>query len=287
MAKVISIVNNKGGVGKTTTAVNLADALSREGMRVLVLDIDPQANTSSTIGLVSPYKVKRTMVDLLLDDSVSLPAAIESPTKVEGVDLVYGHIHLTSADEKLRMRSLDPARELANKLKGAINAYDIVLIDIPPQLSMLTANALAASSHYIIPVESGSQYSLEGMDELIRYVNRILKIQPELKRLGILLTKHDGRKKVCRIVSQAVSEEYPDVFRTQISNNTLIAKSELVCKTVLQIDRRANVSREYVDLAREILERLGIASQRGIKVDEEDRDDLSDRVEAGAGYGQA
>lgn len=259
MAVVISIVNNKGGVGKTTTTVNLADALARLNLRVLVLDIDPQADASGTIGRMSPYQVKRNMESLLLEESVPLASTIETDTKIPGVDLVYAHVNLTSTDEKLRARSMDPARELAHKLRGAVDAYDIVLIDNPPQLSMLTANALAASDYYLIPMESGSQYSLEGMEDLIRYVQRILKVQPNLKRLGVLLTKHDGRKTVCQVVSKSVQQSYPDVFETRISASTKISQSQILQQSVLQMDRRAGISREFADLAREVVARLGLS----------------------------
>lgn len=258
MAVIISVVNNKGGVGKTTTTVNLADALARLGLRVLVMDIDPQSDASGTIGRISPFQIKRNMESLLLDESVPLAATIDTDTRIPGVDLVYSHINLTSTDEKLRVRSMEPARELAHKVSGAVDAYDVVLIDTPPQLSMLMANALAASDYYLIPMESGSQYSLEGMEELIRYVQRILKIQPKLQRLGVLLTKHDGRRTVCQAITAAVHKEYPDVFTTRISSSTKVSQSQVYQQSVLQMDRRANVSREFADLAREVVARLNI-----------------------------
>ena len=256
-AIVISITNHKGGTGKTTTTVNLADALAREGMKVLVVDMDPQSNASTTIGKDSPYKVKNNVAEMLFGDvsGSSIAAAVHSDNRIPGVDLIYSSIKLASLDEKLRTKSFNPAKVLDNKLSVFRDHYDYILIDCPPSLSLLPANALAASDYYLVPLESGSQFGLDGIEDLQDFIGRIKEVNPRLKEVGVVLTKHDGRKTVCQIMAKIVSERFPNVFKTTISGSTKISQAIMARESVIQLDRKSRVSREYVALAREIMER--------------------------------
>src|SRR5262245_56817655 len=167
MACVISVVNQKGGVGKTTTVVQLSSALARLGYPVLVIDLDPQANLSTTLGLIDPYEVKTTIATLMLDKTVPPPAPWYD-TIAEHVQLRYGHVQLTKVERDLPRMSITMPGHVLRKLLShmALTDESILLLDCPPSLSLLTVNALVASDYCLIPIESGSKYSLDGYEDL-------------------------------------------------------------------------------------------------------------------------
>lgn len=256
--KVLSIVNQKGGVGKTTTVVNLAAALSRLGHSVMVIDLDPQANASGTLGKMDPYEVKFTSANLMLDKG---DIAAPWHDTIEGdVRLIYGHVGLTRVDRELpRIHLTMPASVLKRRLEQmALGEDEIVLIDCPPTLSLLTVNALVASDFYIVPMESGSKYSLDGyqdLEELIRDVRD--NANRSLNLLGVLITKHDGRKNVCKAMKSAIERRFPDlVFKTAVSASARIQEAESTKKTIFQLDRQSTGARDFMQCGREVLERL-------------------------------
>ena len=188
MAYVISVVNQKGGIGKTTTVVNLSAALARLGYPVLVIDIDPQANASATLGLMDPYEVKSTAATVMLDKTDAVAPWYD--TIEEQVQLIYGHVQLTKVErELLRISMTMPALVLRKRLsRMALTEDQIVLIDCPPSLSLLTVNALVASNYCLIPMESGSKYSLDGYEDLEELIRDVKDVNPDLDILGVLLT---------------------------------------------------------------------------------------------------
>jgi chromosome partitioning protein len=257
MPHFISVVNQKGGVGKTTTVVNLSAALARLGYPVLVVDLDPQANASRTLGLMDPYEVKATVATVMLDKSD--PVAPWYETIEDNVQLLYGHVQLTKVErELLRISMTMPALVLRKRLSRMALAEDhIVLLDCPPSLSLLTVNALVASDFVIIPMESGSKYSLDGYEDLEELIRDALDVNPNLDILGVLITKHDGRKNVCKAMKAAIERRFREkVFLTTIVSAAKIQEAETLKKTVFQIDRQSTGARDFMELGREILGRL-------------------------------
>jgi chromosome partitioning protein len=257
MPHVISVVNQKGGVGKTTTVVNLSAAVARLGYPVLVVDLDPQANASRTLGLMDPYEVKSTVATVMLDKSD--PVAPWYGTIEGNIQLLYGHVQLTKVErELLRISMTTPALVLRKRLSRMALAEDhVVLIDCPPSLSLLTVNALVASDYCIIPMESGSKYSLDGYEDLEELIRDVKDVNPDLDILGVLITKHDGRKNVCKAMKSAIERRFRDrVFATTVVSAAKIQEAETMKKTVFQLDRQSTGARDFMELGREVLARL-------------------------------
>jgi len=271
MPHIISVVNQKGGVGKTTTVVNLAAALARLGHPVLVIDLDPQANASRTLGLVDPYEVKATVATVMLDKSE--PVAPWYETIEDNVQLVYGHVQLTKVErELLRISMTMPALVLRKRLSTMALADDhIVLLDCPPSLSLLTVNALVAANSCIIPMESGSKYSLDGYEDLEELIRDARDVNPGLDILGVLITKHDGRKNVCKAMKTAIEKRFREkVFATTIVSAAKIQEAETLKKTVFQVDRQSTGARDFMELGREVLTRLKLEP---VKLSEESEEE--------------
>ncbi|MCB6185132.1 ParA family protein [Leeia sp. TBRC 13508] len=254
----ISVANHKGGCGKTTTVVNLAAEFARLKFSVLVIDLDPQANASLHIGKKHPSEVAVTCVDILLKDNPALPQAIHSDTNIEGVDLIYGSLTLGKAEDELKDLSPRPSEELRQKLDPLNGIYDIILIDCPPSLRLLTSNALAASTHYMIPIESGSQYGLYGVHDLTHHVEKLKRINPKLELLGALLVKHDERQNVCKIMERAAREQIGKLIPIKIPTSTKVNQAAIANMSLHAVDRSAKISREFKDLAQYIVNELKI-----------------------------
>lgn len=266
--KTISIINQKGGVGKTTTVVNVAAALSRLGHSVLVVDLDPQANASTTLGKMDPYEVKFTTANLLLDKE-STVAAPWHDTIEEDVRLIYGHVALTRVDRELqKIHMLTPGNALKQRLgQLAIGTDEIVLLDCAPSLSLLTINALVASDYYIVPMESGSKYSLDGYSDLEEVIKDVSQdgVNPKLACLGVLITKHDGRKNVCKAMKTAIEKRFSDlVFKTAIASSARIQDAEIMKKTIFQLDRQSTGARDFMQFGREVLSRLHLSPLKDV-----------------------
>jgi len=278
--KTISIINQKGGVGKTTTVVNLSAALARLGHPVTVLDLDPQANASATLGKMDPYEVKFTTANLLLDKESDIPAAPWHDSIENDVRLIYGHVGLTRVDRDIaKIHVLTPGAALKRRLGKLALGDEIVLIDCAPSLSLLTVNALVASDYYIVPMESGSKYSLDGygdLQELIRDVSE--DVNPRLSCLGVLITKHDGRKNVCKGMKSAIEKRFGDlVFKTAIASAVRIQDAEGFKKTIFQLDRQSTAARDFMALGREVLQRLQL---RPLKEDVDESAEMTTSSEA-------
>lgn len=257
MAHILTISNHKGGAGKTSTCYNLADAFARRGLSVLCVDMDPQANLSSSLLVdTHPSTLRHTVAEMLLD-TCSTEDAVIRDTTIPGVHLISGAIRLSGLEEKLRT-DFSPATRLRDKTEILGKAYSIVIIDTPPSLGLLTANALTASDFYLLPMDSGSKWGLDGSNDFQDMVKRIRKINPKLRLAGVLLTRFDGRKTVCMEVEKVVQTDFDRVFESRISTSTNVQKSEMAQQTVLQLDRKSKSSREYANLADEVINLLGL-----------------------------
>ena len=277
MPHVISVVNQKGGVGKTTTVVNLSAAIARLGYPVLAIDFDPQANASNTLGLQDPYEVRWTTASVMLDKSS--PTAPWYDTIEENVQLIYGHVQLTKVEREIQRISMTtPAFVLKKRLeKLALTDDHIVLIDCPPSLSLLTVNALVASDYCIVPMESGSKYSLDGYEDLEELIVDVRDVNPSLDILGVLITKHDGRRNVCKAMKSAIERRFGrKVFETTIVSGTKIQEAETQKKSIFQQDRQSTGARDFMNLGREVLSRLLLQPVE----DEEDSADSAAKVSA-------
>lgn len=265
MAIKIAVAMQKGGVGKTSTVVNLADALRRFGFRVLVIDLDPQANACRILGTAAPTSVFPTVTDLILNSQTQLRETINA-TKIPDVSLVYSNIKLAAIDHRLRNPEQypQPLQQLQRKLDGDAG-FDFILLDCPPSLSLLTMNGLAASDHLIVPMESGSQFSFDGVEDLLDIVKVVQTVQPKLELLGVLVTKHDRRQNVCKAVFSTITDKFgDDVFKTTITSSTAARKAEFGGVSVIQFDRKSTASRDYMELAREMLSRLNVKPRRQV-----------------------
>ena len=251
MGKIIAVVNQKGGVGKTTTAVNLTAALKELGTKVLLCDFDPQANATSGFG-VEKRKVKASVYDVLINDTPAADAVIHTD---------YGDLLPSSADlagAGVELVSLpDPHHRLKNALEKLRDSYDLILIDCPPSLEMLTINALAAADGILIPVQC-EYYALEGLTDLMSTLRMVKKkVNPGLDIFGVALTMDDGRTNFSAQVAQEVRRHFPGkAFATVIPRNVRLAEAPSHGLPVTAYDRSSRGAKAYLDMAAEIREIL-------------------------------
>ena len=270
MAHVLSVINQKGGVGKTTTVINLSAALARLGYPVLVIDMDPQANASKTLGHQHPHEVLWTSAKLLSDKVGTVPPSPWYDTIEEDVSLIYGHISLTRV-ERVMMSSAMPQLLLRSQLEQmALDSDHIVLIDCPPSLSLLTVNALVASDGCVIPLESGSKYSLDGYEDLEELIRDVRPVNARLGVFGVLINRHDGRKKIHQAMYDAILRRFGEqVFRTSISPSVKIEETAAMKRSIFQHDRKSTGARDFMELGREVLTKLDWGSPPVIAQDAE------------------
>ena len=257
-AKIIAIANHKGGCGKTTTSVNLASELGRAGHSVLLIDMDPQANASLHIGLKHPSEVPVSCAELLLGDLELLPQSIQEETTLKNVSLIGGSLNLGYAEDKLREDAPRPSEELAQKISPLVHFFDVIIIDCPPSLKLLSGNALAAATHVIIPIESGSQYGLYGVSDLLKHIDKIRRINPELSILGGLLIRHDRRLTVCKLIEGAAEKQFGQLLPTRIPSTTKVNQAVILKKSIFDVDHSSKVSRAFYELAKYISEKLDL-----------------------------
>jgi chromosome partitioning protein len=252
MIRVV-IANQKGGVGKTTTAINLATALAAIGWKVLLVDMDPQGNASTGLG-VSQAQRERSSYDVLIGDASVIESVV--PTRVPKLDLLASTVDLSGAEIEL-VALEDRARKLERALDETGGRWDICLIDCPPSLGLLTVNALVAARHLLVPLQC-EFFALEGLSQLLQTVERIrLAFNPELAILGVALTMFDRRNNL----SQQVAEDVraclgPAVFDTVIPRNVRLSEAPSHGLPALIYDLRCAGSEAYVRLARELMARL-------------------------------
>ncbi len=251
--KVIAISNQKGGVGKSTTTINLGAALCELGKKVLIVDLDPQGNASTGLGIFSEDR-QATTVDLLLGNASLNEIALQ--TSIPGLWIVPCDTDLSSADIELYDRE-DRSFALKNAfLAGALADFDFVLIDCPPSLNLLTVNALVSATDVLVPLQS-EFFALEGLSQLLRTVQEIrTTANAKLRIQGVLLTMYDGRNRLSQMVERDARDNLGDlVFKTVIPRNVRISEAPSFSEPVLTYDSTSKGSLAYRALAQEVLER--------------------------------
>lgn len=252
MALVISIANQKGGVGKTTTAISLAAYLGLKKKKVLVLDLDPQGNATSGLG-IDKGEIEESVYDVIINDLDIKDAIYEGSAK--NVDICPTNINLAGAELEL-VSAISREQVLKNALKPVLDDYDFVLIDCPPSLGLLTINALTASNGIIIPIQ-GEYYALEGLTQLVDTINLIKKkLNKDISIMGVVLTMFDRRTQLTRQVKEEVDNYFGDkVFKTQIPRNVRLAEAPSHGLAISDYDKNSKGAKAYEALAAEVIKK--------------------------------
>ena len=251
MGKIIAVVNQKGGVGKTTTAVNLTAALHDLGLKVLLCDFDPQANASSGLG-VDKRKIKHSVYDVVINDVPASRAIVQT----KHGDVLPSHPDLAGAGVEL-LSLPDPNHRLGQALKEVQDRYDVIFIDCPPSLELLTLNGLSAADSILVPVQC-EYYALEGLSDLMATLRMVKKrINPRLEIFGVALTMFDGRTNFSTQVAQEVRRHFPGkVFVSVVPRNVRLAEAPSHGLPVTAYDRSSRGAVAYRAMAEEIRARL-------------------------------
>jgi chromosome partitioning protein len=249
---IVTIANQKGGVGKTTTAVNLAAALAHKGVSTLLIDLDPQANTS--MSFMDPREIELSMVDVLVD-GVPL-AEVVRPTHIEKLAVAPARLSLAKVEAAL-VGELDAPFRLKDRITAETGRYEYLVIDTPPTLGLITVNAMVAASHLLIPIQS-SYYALEGTDDLLETVDKIKsRANPDLQLLGVLITLHDRRTVLGRDIQQQIAQVFGDkVFRTVISRSVRLEESPAYRESIFEHAPSSSGALEYYALCEEVMARV-------------------------------
>src|SRR5204863_1350992 len=253
LTKVIAIANQKGGVGKTTTSINLGGALAEIGYRVLCVDMDPQANLTVGLG-ISRSDVRQSMSGVLAEDRLAIEEIVRE-TEMQGRSVAPATLELASTEVEL-FTAIGREMVLRDVLAGwAERSFDVIIIDCPPTLGLLTINALVASSRVIIPVQT-QFYAIKGLTALIKVINTIkIKLNHDLEILGLLATFYDGRTVLAREMLQNLRELGDHrVFSTMIKQTVKLGEAPLTGKPVTEYASSSNAARAFRDLAREVID---------------------------------
>jgi chromosome partitioning protein len=250
LGKVIAIANQKGGVGKTTTAVNLSSCLAVAEKKTLLLDIDPQATSTSGLG-IDKSKLEKSIYEVLID-GVSIDEVIQK-TELDFLDVAPSHLRLVGAEVEL-VNLLAREKRLSSALEPIKNNYEFMLMDCPPSLGLLTINSLTAADSVLIPIQC-EYYALEGLGHLLNTIKLIQEqLNPQLKIEGILLTMYDGRLNLSKQVAEETRKFFTDkVYQTVINRNVRLSEAPSFGKPIILYDIMSTGAENYLSLAEEIL----------------------------------
>ncbi len=252
MGKILSIANQKGGVGKTTTAINLAASLAAIEHPTLIIDIDPQSNTTSGLG-IEPKTVSNSIYEVMVG-GVEITDSVRE-TEISYLQLVPAHINLVGAEIEMVDRS-ERERILSKAIEPLKDKYDFIIIDCPPSLGLLTINALTASDSVLIPVQC-EYFALEGLGQLLNTIKIVRQhLNPNLEIEGVLLTMYDTRTRLSNQVAEEVKRYFDDrVFSSVIARNVRLAEAPSFGKPALMYDATSVGAKNYLSLAREIIQK--------------------------------
>lgn len=250
MAKKIAIVNQKGGVGKSTTAVNFSAGLAEKQNKVLLIDIDPQGNASSGLG-INKSEVEKTIYDLLIESEPALEAILPSETK--NLDIIPANIELAGAEIEL-VSIMSRESRLQKSLAKIDTDYDFIIIDCPPSLGLLTLNALTAADSVIVPIQC-EYYALEGLGQLMNTIDLVRKnLNEDLRIEGVLMTMYDARTNLSQQVIEEVEEYFSElVFKTVIPRNVRLSEAPSFGQTILAYSSKSKGALAYRKLAEEVI----------------------------------
>ena len=254
MAKTVAVLNQKGGVGKTTTAVNLAACIGAKGKKVLLVDIDPQGNSTSGFG-IDKRAIKVSSYDVLVGNNKAKEAVVK--TEFQGVDLMVSNMNLAGAELEI----ID-IKNRESLLKSALAAvwedYDYIVLDCPPSLGLITLNALTASDTFLVPIQC-EYYALEGLSQLMATVRNIKRLyNPYIELEGVLLTMYDGRLNLTQQVVEEVKKFFPKkVYSVTIPRNVRLSEAPSFGQPIIYFDRRSKGAEAYMDFAEEFLSKQG------------------------------